>query len=90
MYNRYLSTQPFEPEPLCAPPEPPCGGGPHETKQPAGIGGLLQNLTGRFGEIKFDADTLIAIAVIWFLLSDGGSLDTDVLIIIGVLIILGI
>ena len=42
------------------------------------------------GRAKLDADTLVAIAVIWFLLSDGKALDTDLLIIIGVLLLLGI
>lgn len=53
-------------------------------------GGLLQLLTDRLGGAKLDADTLVAIAVIWFLLSDGKALDTDLLIIIGVLLLLGI
>ncbi len=53
-------------------------------------GGLLQLLADRLGGAKLDADTLVAIAVIWFLLSDGKALDTDLLIIIGVLLLLGI
>ena len=53
-------------------------------------GGLLQLLTDRLGGAKLDADTLVAIAVIWFLLSDGKALDTDLLIIISVLLLLGI
>lgn len=53
-------------------------------------GGLMQLLTDRLGGAKLDADTLVAIAVIWFLLSDGKAVDTDLLIIIGVLLLLGI
>ena len=53
-------------------------------------GGRMQLLTDRLGSDKLDADTLVAIAVIWFLLSDGKALDTDLLIIIGVLLLLGI
>ena len=82
MYNEYL--QAGTPEPLGPPPEnrpPPAG--------PPGAG-LLQLLADRLGGAKLDADTLVAIAVIWFLLSDGKALDTDLLIIIGVLLLLGI
>ena len=82
MYNEYL--QDAVPEPIEQPPEnrtPP----PRPTR-----GGLLQLLADRLGGAKLDADTLVAIAVIWFLLSDGKALDTDLLIIIGVLLLLGI
>lgn len=53
-------------------------------------GGLGQFLSGRLSGIKLDMDTLIAFAVIWFLLSDGTIVDTDLLILIGVLLLLGI
>ena len=82
MYNEYL--QDAVPEPIEQPPEnrTPAAG--------ASRGGLLQLLADRLGGAKLDADTLVAIAVIWFLLSDGKALDTDLLIIIGVLLLLGI
>ena len=78
------SFQAAAPEPTGQPPEnrPPAAGPPG--------GGLLQLLADRLGGAKLDADTLVAIAVIWFLLSDGKVLDTDLLIIIGVLLLLGI
>lgn len=82
MYNEYL--QGAVPEPIEQPPE---------NRTPAAGtsgGGLLQLLADRLGGAKLDADTLVAIAVIWFLLSDGKVLDTDLLIIIGVLLLLGI
>lgn len=53
-------------------------------------GGLGQLLSGKLGNLKLDMDTLIAFAVIWFLLSDGSVVDTDLLIIIGILLLLGI
>lgn len=58
----------------------------------AGIhgGGLGQLLSNKLGNLKLDMDTLIAFAVIWFLLSDGSIVDTDLLIIIGVLLLLGV
>ena len=82
MYNEYL--QDAVPEPIEQPPEKrtPAAG-------TSGVG-LLQLLADRLGGAKLDADTLVAIAVIWFLLSDGKALDTDLLIIIGVLLLLGI
>ena len=82
MYNEYL--QDAVPEPIEQPPE---------NRTPAAGtsgGGLLQLLADRLGGAKLDADTLVAIAVIWFLLSDGKALDTDLLIILGVLLLLGI
>lgn len=82
MYNEYL--QDAVPDPIEQPPE---------NRTPAAGtsgGGLLQLLADRLGGAKLDADTLVAIAVIWFLLSDGKALDTDLLIIIGVLLLLGI
>ena len=82
MYNEYL--QDAVPEPIEQPPE---------NRTPAAGtsgGGLLQLLADRLGGAKLDADTLVAIAVIWFLLSDGKALDTNLLIIIGVLLLLGI
>ena len=82
MYNEYL--QHAAPEPMAPPPK--------NRTPPAGTpgAGLLQLLADRLGGAKLDADTLVAIAVIWFLLSDGKVLDTDLLIIIGVLLLLGI
>lgn len=81
MYNEYLEQA------------VPDSAKPPETAVPAsgsGGGGLLHLLSDRLGGAKLDADTLVAIAVIWFLLSDGNVLDTDLLIIIGVLLLLGI
>ena len=82
MYNEYL--QDAVPEPIEQPPEnrTPAAGPPG--------GGRRKRFSGPRGGAKLDADTLVAIAVIWFLLSDGKALDTDLLIIIGVLLLLGI
>lgn len=85
MYNEYL--QDMGQSSVSAEedaPSEPCAAPSHTS------GGLLQLLTDRLSGIKLDADTLVAIAVIWFLLSDGEVLDTDLLIIIGVLLLLGI
>ena len=58
MYNEYLQDA-----------VPESGERPSENRTPAAGtsgGGLLQLLTDRLGGAKLDADTLVAIAVIWF------------------------
>ena len=77
MYNRYLT------EAQGAEPEPPM----QDTAQASG---LLEGLTQRMGNFKLDADTLILLAVIWFILREGeDETDTELLIALGVLLILG-
>ena len=82
MYNEYL--QDAVPEPIEQPPEnrtpaarAPRGGRPPLFFHPP-------------GGAQLDADPLAALAVTWCLFSDGKALDTDLLIIIGVLLLLGI
>lgn len=86
MYNEYLENveQTTLPQNMNAPEEQKTtAAGTHS-------GGLGQLLSSKIGGIKLDMNTLIAIGVIWFLLSDGTVVDTDLLIIIGVLLLLGI
>ena len=82
MYNRYL------PEPARAP-EPPPQRGP-DRRSGSGLGGLAQVLGGRLRTGKPDADTLIILAVIWFLLSDGTFVQTDLMVLVIVLVLLGL
>lgn len=103
MYNQYIPapredvhTEHREPaaaamaqQPQHAPTPPPQMQQQHHQTASA-FGNLSQALGSRLGSIKFDADTLIAIAVIWFLLNDGEEIDTELLMIIGVLLFLGI
>lgn len=78
-------------QPQHAPTPPPQLQQQHQQHQTvSAFGSLSQALGSRLGAIKFDADTLIAVAVIWFLLNDGEEIDTELLMIIGVLLILGI
>lgn len=87
MYNQYLA--PFVPA-SAAPPDPAAPlADAAAAKKPAGAGGLLQGLTGRLRAIQIDGDTLLALAVVWFVLSDGEVLDTDLLLLAGVLLLLG-
>ncbi len=86
MYNEYLenaepNTLPQNIDPI--EPQKTAAAGTHS-------GGLGQLLANRIGGIKLDMNTLIALGVIWFLLSDGTVVDTDLLIIIGVLLLLGV
>lgn len=85
MYNRYLNTAPqAEPSPHVPP--------AHEKAEPAGLfGGLGAGLSQRLSNFRLDADTLIVLAVIWFVLSDNADeLDNELLIAIGILLVLGL
>ena len=105
MYNQYIPApredvhnerhEPAAPamtqqQPQQAPTSPPQMHQQQHHQTVSAFGNLSQALGSRLGSIKFDADTLIAIAVIWFLLNDGEEIDTELLMIIGVLLILGI
>ena len=65
---------------------------PHQQQPPraSAFGSLSQALGSRLGTIRFDADTLIALAVIWFLISDGEEFDTELILMIGILLVLGL
>lgn len=104
MYNRYLSTAYEErgrPEPQdIHMPEPPAEEAaepsfapPHRSKPQAESNGLLSGLsealTGRLQNLHFDIDTLVIIIAVYFLLADTEDFDTDLLILIGVMFILG-
>lgn len=52
--------------------------------------GLTRGLSGRLQNVKLDMDTVITLAIVWFLLSDSGEVDWDQLLLIGALLILGI
>ena len=82
MYNRYL------PEPAHAPEPPPQRGPNHGSG--SGLGGLAQVLSEHLRMGKPDANTLIILAVIWVLLSDGALVQTDLLIFVVVLLLLGL
>lgn len=81
MYNRYLQeAQPAEAESAAA-----------HTEKAAPAGGLLSGLTQRIGNFRIDADTLIMLAVIWFVLSESGEdMEHELLIAIAVLMLLGV
>lgn len=74
-----------QPAPPMSPPPPP----PQQHPNSA-FGCLSQALGSRFGTIKFDAETLIALVVVWFLINDGEDLDTELLLMVGILLILGV
>ncbi len=60
------------------------------TQQTAAISELTRNLSGKLQNIKFDMNTVIMLAVIWFLLSDNGEVDWEQFLTIGILFILGL
>ena len=55
------------------------------------MSGLLGALTQRLSGFHIDADTLVVLAVVWFVLNDKDEeMDTELLIVLGVLLLLGI
>lgn len=101
MYNRYLHTASEAPpmyyqnpagfidspqsEPVFSSAPP----GPEHNTQKA-LADLTKNLSNRLQNIKFDMDTVLMLAIVWFLLSDDGEIDWEELLTIGILFILGI
>lgn len=91
MYNRYLTeaahSAPLHNEPPPQPTPPP----PQSGQAASVLADLSRGLSGRLQNIRLDADTIIALVIVWFLLSDdGGEVDWEQLILIGVLLVLGI
>ena len=79
MYNRYL--------PAASAPDPI----PQTQKHPApNEPGAKKPFSLTAGQSGLDLDTVIALAVVWFLLSDGEIVHTDILIIVAVLFLLGL
>jgi len=60
---------------------------PHNT---AALSELTRSLSGKLQGIKFDMNTVIMLAIVWFLLSDNGEVDWNQFLTIGVLFILGL
>ena len=88
MYNRYL-TETAHSAPLHT--EPPPQHSPQSGQTASVLAELSRGLSGRLQNIRLDADTIIALVIVWFLLSDdGGEVDWEQFILIGVLLVLGI
>lgn len=86
MYNRYL-TEAAPSAPLHNEPQHP----PQSGQTASALAELSRGLSGRLQNIRLDADTIIALVIVWFLLSDdSGEVDWEQLILIGVLLVLGI
>lgn len=91
MYNRYLTESaadtPPQPEPAS---HPPAGGQSAGGQAAAALGELTRGLSDRLQNLRLDTNTVIALVIVWFLLSDGGETDWEQLILIGVLLLLGV
>lgn len=93
MYNRYLQehTQ-HEPEPILQVDfdKDNCNNNKNDNINNS-TGGILDSLTKRMGKVKLDTDTLILIAIIWFILKENeeNEIDTELLVVLGILIFLG-
>ena len=76
MYNQYLN------EARAREPEQPLA---------APSAGLLDGLGRRLGEFRLDADTLVLLAVLWFILREGEEeADTELLAALAVLLVVGL
>ncbi len=97
MYNRYMNSGGFEDffKPAEAP-APPAAPGPAVPVEPAdgrpkGLSAALKQLTGG-GGLKLpelDADTVLLLILVYFLVADGDDNISDTLLIIGALLLLG-
>lgn len=93
MYNRYLTAAQQQ-----RPPEPPAetqpvfSGQEEPLKEPAAqVSGCSVRSHSRLSGFRIDADTLVVLAVVWFVLNDKDEeMDTELLIVLGVLLLLGI
>ncbi len=103
MYNRYLNaaseespplhsqgSQGYIDEPPAFQPQPQPQPPQNIAQQTAAISELTQSLSGKLKNVKFDMDTVIMLAVIWFLLSDNGEVDWEQFLTVGILFILGL
>ena len=91
MYNRYLSTAREEPESESVSSAPEV----HTAfaRAPSGAGllsGLNTALSSRLRNLHFDLDTLIIIIAVYFLIADSDDFDTDLLVLIGIMFLLGL
>ena len=102
MYNRYMNSGGFEdffkpieapaPQPAATPeptvPVEPVGAADSKHK---GLSASLKNLVGNTGlkRPEFDADTLLLLVLVYFLIADGDDNVSDTLLIIGALLLLG-
>lgn len=98
MYNRYMNSGGFEdffkpvenPAPQPAPSPPAAEPVTADEPKPKGLG-ALKNLMGGSGFKlpEFDADTLLLLVLVYFLIADGDDNISDTLLIIGALLLLG-
>lgn len=90
MYNRYLTEAAEQPTANTAAAQSVPSD--HSVSPPAApaLSGLTHGLAGRLQNIKLDMDTIIVLAIVWFLLSDSGEIDWDQLLLIGILLLLGL
>lgn len=86
MYNRYLTEAAAEEPPQAE----PVRHSPPGSQTAAALSGLTRGLSERLQHLRLDADTIIALVIVWFLLSDDGETDWEQLILIGVLLVLGV
>ncbi len=85
MYNKYLGS--VQEAPVFA----RSGGAVHKGEESSVFSSLASLMGGKLKKKRqFTSESLIAIAVIFFILFDSDEYDTDLLVILGILFFLGI
>lgn len=101
MYNRYLSTTEDIPrfssdtfrfqQPPPPPPPPPSPEKSANNDSIAGVFGSLSSLfSSKMHKPQLTPDNLVMFAIIYFLVADSDDFDTELLIIVGILLFLGV
>ena len=85
MYNHYLAAAQAD-----VPPHTPPSAPPPNSAAASALSGLTRGLAGRFQNLRLDADTIIVLALAWFLLKDEDDVDWEQLLLTGALLLLGI
>ena len=86
MYNHYLAAAQADAPPLHTQTSAP----PPSSVTASALSGLTRGLAGRFQNLRLDADTIIVLALAWFLLKDNDDVDWEQLLLTGALLLMGI
>ena len=98
LYNHYIAgawpSGPPQNQQACAPPQEPefsdiPADAPSQQFRPKGSGGLKSLFGSNIKLPEFDADTVLLLVLVYFLVADETENISDTLLIIGVLLLLG-
>lgn len=92
MYNRYINNDFadfFAPVEGAEPPDPPPVEYADVEPEPQAREGLLGGLMSHIKLPEFDAETIVLLVLVWFLVAEEGESISDTLLIVGVLLLMG-